>query len=187
MKRFFVISILLLMLGTVYADGPRYRFKSRRALQSLWRKEMMENPQKYNTKGKTRQLNPGERMGEGLYGRENDLRYGVVVSNPFATTNFDKIVITDDDEDDDEEENGGTSRRSKIDKKVVKKGGTTDDNIFKPYVPPGSTVNPFVTGQVDTKSGQGYLEPPVPVGDGLPILLLLTASLIAIKKRLSSK
>ena len=51
MKRLFLILFLLLFLGTMYADGPRYRFKSRRALQNLWRKEMKENPKGYYGNG----------------------------------------------------------------------------------------------------------------------------------------
>lgn len=175
MKRLFLISLLLLFVGTMYADGPRYRFKSRRALQSLWRKEMKENPKGYYGNGKSRNLSSREQYGERYEGRADRYRYGIVVADPFSNL---ELGNTGDENDDD---NGFYTKTGKIDGKITDGGGSG----FKPYIKPGTDTNPFIQGQIDPNTGQDRYEPPKhPVGDGLHILLILSAALIVIKKRL---
>lgn len=185
MKRLFYIVVLLFLIGTVYAQGPRYRFKSRRALQSLWRKEMMENPQNFNYSGKGRKLNERERLGEGKDDKAGKSRYGVVVADPFSNVKLGRIDKGYGDEEEDEE--GGNGIFNGYSAITKKPGGKTDDGPhITPWIP-GVPDNPYIGGSVG-ENGQPYVAPPkLPVGDGLPVLLILTATLIAIKKRLSSK
>lgn len=186
MKRFFLISIMLLLIGAVYADGPRYRFKSRRALQSLWRREMLENPRDSRFNSRDRKLRPRELQGEGGDKMKHGSgAYGVIVDNPF--------------------ENGdlqyGDGSRSESGSKSPLFGsplhgidippypGTTDDgpHIVIGKKDPDEPYNPFVGGT--TTGGKGkedpYAPPVMPIGDGIPVLLIFMATLIAIKKRLS--
>ena len=179
MKRLFLISFLLLFLGTMYADGPRYRFKSRRALQNLWRKEMKENPKGYYGNGKSRDLSSREQLGEGDDERADRYQYGIVVADPFSDLKLGN-------ENDDDSDNGFYAKAGKINGKITDRGG----NGLKPYIKPGTGPitpnNPFIGGKVNPKKGQDRYEPPKsPVGDGLHILLILSAALIVIKKRLS--
>lgn len=169
MKRLFLITSLLLLLGTAYADGPRYRFKSRRALQNLWQNnEISENHSFYKSHS-ARDLNANERNGLGIKSQNDRLTYGVVVENPF--TGY-KLGRGDNDRE---------SSTFPFDKR------TDGGEHLKPGIQL-DTINPHIGGNVDDPSGQGYIAPPYPpVGDGLPILLILSATLIAIKKRLSSR
>lgn len=180
MKRLFLILFLLLFLGMAYADGPRYRFKSRRALQSLWRKEMKENPKGYYGNGRSRNLNQREQFGEGLDEKADKFQYGVVVSDPFSD-----VKLGDGNDENDGEDNGFYAS------KVVRGGKIVDGGSggLRPYIPPGvdpTPPNPFVTGQTGSGQGKGFGETPnPPVGDGLHIMIILSAALVVIKKRLS--
>lgn len=174
MKRIFLISFLLLFIGTMYADGPRYRFKSRRALQSLWRKEMRENPKGYY--GKSRNLSSREQSGEGVDGKADKFQYGIVVADPFSGTKLGDM----DDGNDDDRDNGFYVNPGEI-------GKVTDNGGLRPAKDPTKdNPNPYIQGQTGSGEGWGKYEPPgPPVGDGLHILLILSAALVAIKKRLS--
>lgn len=178
MKRIFLISILLFFLGTVYADGPRYRFKSRRALQSLWRKEAMENPMSSDRNSRSRQLSSRELRGEDTEElTDGSHAYGVVVSsNPFENNNVTSSV--------DPFYTSGGGSRGKGDVPFIP--AHTDDG---PHIVTTDDPTGFITGggTASNPSGQGYIAPPKPpVGEGLHILLILSAALIAIKKRLSN-
>lgn len=178
MKRFFLISIMLLLIGAVYADGPRFRFKSRRALQTLWRNEMKENP---NASGSAyRKMSARELQGENADEMKKAERvYGVAAANPFEET---MGAVVGDGE--------GTGSGSGF-------GGNTGSGLPGAFDPnktdngehligkPG-TGGPYIGGSTTSGQGQGYCATPYPpVGDGIHILLIFTAALIAIKKRLS--
>lgn len=176
MKRIFLISILLFFLGTVYADGPRYRFKSRRALQSLWRKETVEKRGMDGYDSNRRKLDAREQNGEGYNDKEN-FRYGIVVENPFSNN----MLENSDRENGDFDGGNYPFSANKTRGKMVTDGG------FHPLYPLIDPGNPFIGGKTDPKTGQGEGAPPKPpVGEGLHILLILSAALIAIKKRLSN-
>lgn len=178
MKRLFLILFLLLFLGTMYADGPRYRFKSRRALQNLWRKEMKENPKGYYGNGKSRDLSSREQLGEGNEGRADKFQYGIVVADPFSNSKLG-------DRNDDDSDNGFYTGVGKIDGKITD-GGEIFHPGKDPTKPNPDDPNPLITGKTGSGEGQLYGETPYPpVGDGLHILLILSAALVVIKKRLS--
>ena len=173
MKRFSLILLMLVLVGMVYADGPRYRFRSRRALQSLWRKEQQENKSRSKSMY-GRSMTPEELQGEGNMERDDSHSYGVVATNPFS--NGEK----------DSKNPFSTGSSSSGLSAGISSGKTTDGglHIIGDLPDISDQDNPFIGGTVDPDSGQGEGAPPVyPVGDGIPVMILLTAAFIAIKKR----
>lgn len=180
MKRFFVILLVLMLVGSAYADGPRYRFKSRRALQSLWRNEMSENAKNVRI-GQGRKLSAKELQGENA-DKEKSSVYGVVVADPFSDSpTVGRGLFST---------SGGFSSdpRTGTAGQIGGNGGKTTGGGGRPLIdlpeidPP---FDPTTGGTVDPNPGQPYAPPRSPVGDGLPCLLIFSAMLIAIKKRLS--
>jgi len=179
MKRFFVILIMLMLVGATYADGPRYRFKSRRALQSLWRNEMAENAKDVRT-GKGRKLSVRELQGESSEEENNKRAYGVVVADPFsdAPSSGKGLFST-------------TGTKGAIAPGTIGGNGgtTTGGGGGRPFIDlpdlPGDDPDPTAGGSVGSGGQGGYAPPKTPVGDGLCCMIILSAMLIAIKKRLS--
>ena len=172
MKRFLFILFMLLLFVSAHAEGPRYRFKSRRALQTLWHNQQIENS---NNISNGRKLSVKELQGENAENNnERSATYGVVVSDPFSKSPMGGSILKN------PNPAGGVP---------VRGGGNTGggahhfDNPNLPSWP--QPEDPFSGGNIDPNQGaKPYAPPKSPIGDGFHILLLL-AAFVAIKKGLS--
>lgn len=172
MKRLLFILFMLLIFVSAHAEGPRYRFKSRRALQTLWRKEQIENS---NNISNGRKLSVKELQGENAENNnERSVTYGVVVADPFSKSPM----------------GGGMMKSSKPGGGVPVRGGGNTGGGIHPFDNPNlpsypEPDDPFSGGTIDPNPGAGgYAPPKSPVGDGFHILLLF-AAFVVIKKGLS--